>query len=97
MHKTWNAGQISDTRYAYEVIVNGPLRSMVKIKTMNWNTGEGSYALEQHYTAYAKQNYSSCKVRFTQFHPKKTGVTPGCGIRKKPNDEALVLKKGIII
>ncbi len=77
MDKTWNAGQISDTRYAYEVVVNGPLRSMVKIKTMNWNTGEGSYALEQYYTAYAKQNYSSCKVRFTQFDPKKTGVDPG--------------------
>ncbi|MGW8315246.1 MAG: DUF4861 family protein, partial [Bacteroidales bacterium] len=51
----WNAGQISDTRYAYEVVVNGPVRSMIKIRTMNWNTGHGSYSSEQFFSVYAHQ------------------------------------------
>ena len=58
----WNAGQISDTRYAYEVVVNGPVRSMIRIKTMNWITGAGSYELELIYSVYAGQRYSDCRV-----------------------------------
>lgn len=78
----WNGGQIADTRYAFEVLVNGPLRSMVKVKTMHWNTGAGSYELEQIYTAFASQNYSTCRVKYTKFVPKNSGVILGCGIRK---------------
>ena len=78
----WNGGQLSDTRYAFEVIVNGPLRSMIKVKTMNWNTGAGAYELEQIYTAFANQNYSTCRVKFTKFAPKNPGTMFGCGIRK---------------
>lgn len=65
----WNAGQLTDTRYAYEVVVNGPLRSMIRIKTMNWNSGKGFYELEQDYTAYAHQSYTTCKVKYTKFSP----------------------------
>lgn len=93
----WNAGQISDTRYAYEVVVNGPVRSMIKIKTMNWNSGAGSYDLEQYYSVYAQQSYSSCKVIYKNFQPKNAGVKMGCGIRKKPGDENLYQKGGIVI
>jgi hypothetical protein len=93
----WNAGQISDTRYAYEVVVNGPVRSMIKIKTMNWNSGSGSYALEQYYTVYAGQSYSTCQVQYTQFQPKKAGVKMGCGIRKKPGEEFLFQDGGVLI
>nr|WP_294895121.1 DUF4861 family protein [uncultured Pedobacter sp.] len=93
----WNAGQISDTRYAYEVVVNGPLRSMIKIKTMNWNSGNGSYELEQLYTSYAHQSYTTCKVKYTTFLPLKSGVLMGCGIRKKPGEEDLFVHDGIII
>ncbi|MCK5331471.1 MAG: DUF4861 family protein, partial [Candidatus Marinimicrobia bacterium] len=32
----FNVGQVSDTRYAFDVVVNGPLRSTIKVKTMNW-------------------------------------------------------------
>ena len=70
----WNAGQISDTRYAYEVVVNGPVRSMIKIKTMNWNSGAGSYELEQYYSVYAHQSYSTCRVVYKDFQPRKAGV-----------------------
>ncbi len=93
----WNAGQISDTRYAYEVVVNGPLRSMIKIKTMNWKSGSGTYALEQYYTVYAEQSYSTCQVVYSDFSPLKSGVKMGCGIRKKPGEEALFQKGGVLI
>ena len=94
---SWNAGQISDTRYAYEVVVNGPVRSIIKIKTMNWHSGLGRYDLEQYYSVYAQQSYSTCKVVYKNFQPKKAGVKMGCGIRKKPGEEILFQKGGIVI
>jgi hypothetical protein len=93
----WNAGQISDTRYAYEVVVNGPLRSMVKIKGMNWDSGNGFYEYEQYYTVYAKQSYCTSKVIYTTFQPKKSGVMMGCGFRKKPQEDHFVHQDGLII
>ncbi|MEI7420464.1 MAG: DUF4861 family protein [Prolixibacteraceae bacterium] len=94
---SWNAGQISDTRYAYEVVVNGPVRSIIKIKTMNWNSGNGNYDLEQYYSVYAQQSYSTCKVVYKNYNPKVQGVKMGCGIRKKPGEENLFQKGGIVI
>jgi len=93
----WNAGQISDTRYAYEVVVNGPIRSMIKIKGMNWNTGNGSYEYEQTYTVFAKQSYTTSRVEFTTFSPDVTDVKMGVGIRKKPGENVFVQEDGIII
>jgi hypothetical protein len=93
----WNAGQISDTRYAYEVVTNGPLRSTIKIKTMNWDTGKGFYELEQYYSVYANQSYSTCKVNYNKFFPAAPGVLMGCGIRKKPGQEDLFQQGGIVI
>jgi len=81
-HTNWNAGPLTDTRYAYEVVVNGPVRSMIKAKTMNWNSGSGSYELEQVYTVYTNQSYSTCKVRYKKFLPLNYGTTFGCGIRQ---------------
>lgn len=82
----WNEGQISDTRYAYDVVVNGPVRSMVRIKTMNWRTDGGAYELEQYYTAYRNQSYSTCRVRYTVFDPVASGVAFGCGIRRNASE-----------
>ena len=93
----WNAGQISDTRYAYEVIVNGPLRSMIKIKGMNWNTGHGVYAYEQYYTAFAKQSYTASRVVFKTFSPASPGVKMGVGFRKKPEENHFIQENGFII
>lgn len=93
----WNAGQISDTRYAYEVVVNGPLRSIIKIKGMNWDSGNGFYEYEQFYTVYAKQSYCTSKVVFTTFLPKHSGVKMGCGFRKKPAENHFIQEDGIII
>lgn len=93
----WNAGQISDTRYAYEVVVNGPVRSIIKIKGMNWNSGHGSYAYEQYYTVYAHQSYCTSQVRFTTFMPKKSGVMMGCGVYKKPKEDNFIEEKGLLV
>jgi hypothetical protein len=92
----WNTNQLKDTRYAFEVIVNGPLRSMVRVKTMNWNTGKGRYALEQVYTAYANHNYATAKVRFDQWQPSGKGVEFAAGIRRKEG-ETLGLRQGNVV
>jgi len=93
----WNAGQISDTRYVYEVVANGPVRSIIRIKGMNWNSGNGFYEYEQLYTVYAKQSYCTSLVTFTTFQPKKSGVQMGCGFRKKPKEDYFIQEKGLII
>jgi hypothetical protein len=79
--RNFNEDQITDTRYAFDVVVNGPMRSMIKVKTMNWQTGNGFYELEQYYTAYTNQSYSTCQVRFTKFVPHGSDVSFACGIR----------------
>lgn len=40
--EAWNVGPVSDTRYVFDVVVSGPLRSMIRVKTFNWNTGRGT-------------------------------------------------------
>lgn len=80
----FNAGQQSDTRYSFDVLVNGPLRSMVRVRTMNWNTRQGRYEVEQIYTAYAGQNYSTAQVRFPVWEPGPQGADFAVGVRKRP-------------
>lgn len=93
----WNGGQISDTRYAYEVIANGPVRSIIKIKGMNWDSGNGFYEYEQFYTVYAKQSYTTATVNFTTFSPTKPKVKMGVGFRKKGQENFFYQKGGVII
>lgn len=93
----FNAGQLSDTRYAYDVVVNGPLRSAVRIRIMNWKTGRGSYAAEQVCFAYAGESYSRCRVTFPEFSPRVDGVLPGCGFRKKPQESDFFQSGGVIV
>ncbi|KAK0350733.1 hypothetical protein LTR94_027804, partial [Friedmanniomyces endolithicus] len=83
----FNAGQQSDTRYSFDVLVNGPLRSMVRVRTMNWSTGEGRYEVEQIYTAYAGQNYSTAQVRFPRWEPGAKGADFAVGIRQRPGHQ----------
>ncbi len=97
---TWhnfNLGQITDTRYAFEVITNGPQRSMVRVKTMNWKSGNGIYELEQIYTAYRNQSYSTCKVAYKTFLPVNQGTMFGCGIRKNAKEYEYYQKGGTVI
>ena len=94
---TWNQGPLTDTRFAYEVVVNGPVRSMIRAKTMNWKSGGGFYELEQLYTVYTNQSYSTCTVKFNKFLPLNDGVMFGCGIRKNGMEFASYQKGGIAI
>lgn len=80
------AGQISDTRHAFDVVTNGPLRSMIRVRTMNWRTGSGEYALEQLMTAYRNKCYYTCKVKYLTFLPENQGTSFGCGIRRIMNE-----------
>ena len=93
----FNAGQITDTRYAYEVVLNGPLRSTIRIKTMNWDSGNGKYEFVQDYTAYAGQSYCTSTVAYNKFFPKKTGVLMGCGVKQKPKEDNFIQEGGMLI
>lgn len=94
---SWNAAWLDDTRYAFDVVANGPMRSMVRVRTLNWRTGRGEYELEQLYTAYTNQSFSTCKVRFTRFNPEREGVMFGCGIRKNAHEYDRVQEGGMVV
>lgn len=93
----FNEDQFSDTRYAFDVVVNGPLRSIIRVKTMNWNSGNGFYELTQDYTAYTRQSYSTCRVRFSNFFPQTNGTAFACGIRADKDERENTVEKGIAI
>jgi hypothetical protein len=95
--RNFNEDQLTDTRYAFDVVVNGPVRSMIRVKTMNWSTGNGYYELGQFYTAYTNQSYSTCKVKYTRFDPAVTGVQFGCGIKANTVEAENLVEKGIAI
>jgi hypothetical protein len=79
-------GQFIDTRYSRDVVVNGPLRSMLVVRTMNWRTGKGFYELEQYYTSYRNKSWSTCKAVFTTFMPEENSVAFGCAMRSIMNE-----------
>ncbi len=93
----FNLNQADDTRYAFEVLVNGPVRSMIRVKTMNWRSGAGTYALEQIYTAYAHQNYSTARVRYTAFEPENPATAFAVGIRRHGNEDMAYQQGGVVI
>ena len=93
----FNGGPVSDTRYAFTVIANGPLRSMVRIKTMNWDTGAGKYELEQVYTAYAGHDYSTATARFTRFDTTRPDVRFAVGIRKHIGEDMVVANNDLAL
>ncbi len=83
LYSPWRkTGPLTDTRFNFDVIASGPLRSIVHVRTMNWRSGDGAYELEQFYTAYQGKNYSTCNVRYQQFDPFNGKAEFGCGIRK---------------
>ena len=90
-------GQILDTRYAFDVVANGPLRSMIRVHIMNWRSGKGEYELEQLYTAYKNKSYSTCRVTFLSFLAESSATIFGCGIRKIVNEAELYREGGILM
>ncbi len=90
-------GPIHGARFAYDVVVNGPLRSILRAHTMNWRSGNGEYELVQDYTAYMNKSYSTCKVHYLRFLPENTQTRFGCGMRKIMNEYKVFQEGGIII
>ncbi len=90
-------GPLVDTRFAFDVVCNGPLRSVIRVKTMNWNSGRGFYELEQSYTVYAGRHSSEVEVRFSQFQPPALPVSLGAGIRRIMSEYKSVHEGGIIL
>jgi hypothetical protein len=94
---SFNAGPQGDTRYAFTVLTNGPVRSMVRARTLNWDTGNGEYAVEQVYTAYAGESYSTSRVHFTTFKPESPTTDFAVGIRKHLEEDHFYNDGGVII
>ncbi|MDP2984694.1 MAG: DUF4861 family protein [Candidatus Latescibacter sp.] len=90
-------GPIHDTRYTFDVIANGPLRSIIRVNTTNWRSGAGEYALQQTYIAYAHKSYATCDVRFTELEPVRKSVMFGCGIREIMNQYNSLHRGGMVI
>ncbi|MBN1670064.1 MAG: DUF4861 family protein [Kiritimatiellae bacterium] len=82
------SGPLTDTRYAFDLIANGPVRSTIRMRILNWRTGKGAYETEQDYTAYMNKPYYTCRVRYRTFEPGGPGVAFGCGIRRMINENA---------
>jgi hypothetical protein len=93
----FNAGPLSDTRYAFTLLANGPVRSVIRAQTFNWNSGSGQYELEQVYSAYAGQSYSTSRVTFTRFEPDNPDTFLAVGIRKHLDESSFYQANGIVI
>lgn len=78
-------------------IMNGPILSIYRVRTMKWNTGNGYYELVQDYTAYSNQNYSIYKVTYTKFLPYNKVVSFACGIKANKNESGNIVEKDIAI
>lgn len=92
-----NQGPLKDTRYAQHVVYNGPLRSMFKVTTTNWNTNKGFYELEQYYQVIADKSWATVDMKFTKFLPSDSDIMFGAGIRKIMKEYKSVNKDGMAI
>jgi hypothetical protein len=90
-------GPILDTRCTYDLIANGPLRSIIRVNTFNWRTEKGVYELQQDFMAFARQSYSICSVRFTRFLPTNSATLFGVGMRKVMAESASIQNGGTVI
>ena len=90
-------GPIKDTRFAFDVVCNGPLRSIIKVKTTNWNSVGGFYELEQNYTVVAHKAWCIVDVHFNKFLPPQKTVMFGAGIRRIMDEYKSVNKGGMVI
>jgi hypothetical protein len=72
---------------------------MIKVTTKQWMTVSGGYyELEQYYTAYAYESFSTCNVTFTTMnYSADSAVRYGCGIRKIMNEYKSDHHNGAII
>jgi hypothetical protein len=94
---TKDKGPIKDTRFSYDVIANGPSRSIIKVTTRNWNSGQGFYELDQYYTTIANKSWCIVKVNYNKFLPPSSDVMFGAGIRRIMQEYKSINKGGMVI
>ncbi len=90
-------GPIRDSRFSYDVVANGPLRSMIRVRTTNWNSGHGFYELDQYYTVIAHKSWCIVKVKFNKFFPPGSSVMFGAGIRRIMQEYKSINKGGMVL
>ncbi len=90
-------GPITTARFSFDVVVNGPLRSMIKVRTMNWRTPGGAYEFDQYYTAVTGKSWSTCRVEFGLFEPLAAGAQPVAGIRRIMEEYDVFQEGGLVI
>lgn len=90
-------GPFKNTRFAFDVIYNGPLRSMLKVRTMNWNSGKGFYELDQYYSVVANKSWAKVEVKFNKFIQPAADIMVGAGIRRIMSEYKSVNKGGMVI
>ncbi len=93
----FNSGPEGDSRYAFTVLANGPVRSVVRARTFNWDSGSGRYELEQVFSAYAGQSFSTSRVTFTTFEPENPDTALAVGIRKHVGEDQFYKGNGVLI
>ncbi|MCD6308049.1 MAG: DUF4861 family protein [Candidatus Latescibacteria bacterium] len=91
------AGQFNNTRYSRDVVVNGPMRSIILLRIMNWRSGSGLYEIEQYFTAYANKSWSTCRTVFTEFVPGNADTMFGVGMRAIMNENDVFREGGTVI
>ncbi len=94
---TSHMGQFYNTRYSRDVVVNGPKRSVILLRIMNWRSGAGLYEIEQYFTAYANKSWSTCKTVFKEFIPENPETMFGVGMREIMNEYKTFQNGGTII
>jgi hypothetical protein len=90
-------GPIKDSRFSFDVIANGPLRSILKVTTRNWNSGQGYYELDQYYTTVASKSWCIVKVNFNKFLPPSSDAMFGAGIRRIMEEYKSINNGGMLI
>lgn len=93
----FNAGPESDSRYAFTVLANGPVRSVVRARTFNWDSENGNYEIEQIYCAYAGQSFATSRVSFTRFEPDNLDTVFAVGMRKHVGETDFYKGNGIVV
>jgi len=94
---TKDMGPVKNSRFAFDVVYNGPLRSMLKVTTMNWNSGKGFYELEQYYSAIGHKSWATVEVKFKKFLPPGADVMFGAGIRRIMSEYKVLNKGGMVL
>ena len=93
----FNSGPLGDSRYAFTVLANGPVRSVIRARTFNWDSGRGQYEFEQVYSAYAGQSFATSRVTFKKFQPDNPNTAFAVGIRKHVGEDSFYQRGGVVI